>query len=361
MAFRDFSSTQLSVQLLQRSLERGRLGHAYLFSGSDLQSLETVALTLAKTLNCENPERRNGSAVDCCDRCATCLKIQHQNHPDVHLARPESKSRIVTVAQIRDLMHEIQLKPKESVYKVALIVAADRLRLEGANAFLKTLEEPPPGSVIILLTTDPQKVLPTLVSRCLRLSFGQAGPYQLDASQREWLGAFSDLAGSEQKSLINRYRLLDVLLRKLTALRTTIEESLSARSPMEQYPDAEKSLIERWEDELAASVEAEYRRLRADMLGVLQWWLRDVWLRTLDQTGSAKNDPSESARSSGTSSLVETLLTFPELAASRLVAARLSTHQALENLQVVEQLQRWLGSNVQETLALEVGLLKLHL
>src|SRR5678815_3733522 len=126
MAFRDFSSTQQSVQLLQRSLERGRLGHAYLFSGSDLQSLETVALTLAKTLNCKNPERRNGSAVDFCDRCAICLKIEHQNHPDVHRARPESKSRIVTVAQIRDLMHEIQLKPKESVYKVALIVAADR-------------------------------------------------------------------------------------------------------------------------------------------------------------------------------------------------------------------------------------------
>jgi len=170
MAFRDFSKTQQSVQLLQRSLERGRLGHAYLFSGQDLHSLETIALNLAKTLNCENPERRNGSAVDCCDRCATCRKIEHQNHPDVHLARPESKSRIITVTQIRDLMREIQLKAKESAYKFAVIVAADRLRLEGANAFLKTLEEPPPGSVIILLTTDPQKVLPTLVSRCLVLA-----------------------------------------------------------------------------------------------------------------------------------------------------------------------------------------------
>jgi hypothetical protein len=160
---------------------------------------------------------------------------------------------------------------------------------------------------------------------------------------------------------MGRYRLLDVLLRKLTALRATIEENLSARSPVEQYPDAEKNLVERWEDELSAAVEAEYRRLRADLLGVLQWWLRDVWLRTLHQTASrAKNDPSESSRSSGTS-LAETLLTFPELTASRLVAARLSNQQALENLQIVEQLQRWLGSNVQEALALEVGLLKLHL
>jgi DNA polymerase-3 subunit delta' len=339
------------------------LAHAYLFSGHDLQSLESISLTLAKTLNCENPEHRNGNAIDCCDRCATCLKIEHQNHPDVHVARPESKSRIITVTQVRDLMREIQLKPKESACKVALIVAADRLRLEGANAFLKTLEEPPPGSVIILLTTDPQKVLPTLVSRCLRLSFGQTGNFSLDASQQEWLGTFTDLAGAQQKSLLSRYRLLDVLLRKLTGLRTAIEESLAARSPVEQYPDAEKALIERWEDELAAAVEAEYRRQRADLLGVLQWWLRDVWLRTLGRKTSQRthNPSATTSASNQPASEVEPLVTFPELAASRQVAARLSPQQAEENLQILEQLQQWLGSNVQEALALEVGLLKLNL
>jgi DNA polymerase III subunit delta' len=363
MAFRDFSKTQQSVQLLQRSLERGRLAHAYLFSGHDLQSLESIALTLAKTLNCENPIRRSGNAIDCCDRCAICLKIEHQNHPDVHLARPESKSRIITVSQVRDLMREIQLKAKESSFKVALIVATDRLRLEGANAFLKTLEEPPPGSIIILLTTDPQKVLPTLVSRCLRLSFGQTDTCRLDSSQQAWLGTFTELAGAQQKSLLSRYRLLDVLLRKLTGLRTAIEESLAARSPAEEYPDAEKAMVERWEDELAAAVEAEYRRQRADLLGLLQWWLRDVWLRTLGRkTSTLMHDPFGKAPASNQSaSEVEPLLTFPELAASGQVAARLSPQQAVENLQILEQLQRWLGSNVQEALALEVGLLKLHL
>jgi DNA polymerase-3 subunit delta' len=350
--------------LLQRSLERSRLAHAYLFSGHDLQTLESVALTLAKTLECENPERRNGMAVDCCDRCATCHKIEHQNHPDVHLARPESKSRIITVAQVRELMREIQLKPKEAAHKVMIIVAADRLRLESANAFLKTLEEPPPGSTIILLTTDPQKVLPTLVSRCLRLSFGQAANYRLEPDQQEWLAAFTELAGVPHKSLLSRYRLLDVILHKLTSLRATIEQSLAARSPIEQYPDAEKNLVERWEDELTAAVEAEYRRQRADLLSVLQWWLRDVWLRTLGQTPpasspTARQDPSQSLFSQSSSGL-EAMLMFPQLPVSQQVAARLSKEQALENLNVLEQLQRWLGSNVQEALALEVGLLKLH-
>src|SRR5690349_12475082 len=113
MGFRDFASGQPSVQLLQRSLERGRLGHAYLFSGNDPEVLQSVARTLAKTLQCENPIKRDGVAVDSCDQCPACQKIEHLNHPDVHWVRPESKSRIITIGQMRDLMREIQLKPKE--------------------------------------------------------------------------------------------------------------------------------------------------------------------------------------------------------------------------------------------------------
>ena len=352
MAFKDFSTPQQSLQLLQRSLERGRLGHAYLFTGNELDPLEIIARTLAKTLNCENPLRRNGAAVDCCDRCLSCKKIEHLNHPDVYWVRPESRSRIITIAQMRDLMREIQLKPNEARHKVAVVVAADRLRVEGANAFLKTLEEPPANSALILLSTEPQRVLETIVSRCLRLSFGGGGPRPLDRLQRDWLNAFSELAGSEQKSLIGRYRLLDVLLRTLTTLRAGIEQALTARSPLQQYQDAEKHLIERWEEELAASIEAEYRRLRADLLGVLQWWLRDVWVQSL---GAATRRPQPELLSP------PSLLNFPELGGTRQVARRISSTEALENLQNLEQLQRWLSGNVQEALALEVGMLKLHL
>jgi DNA polymerase-3 subunit delta' len=360
MAFTDFSATQQSIQLLRRSLERGRLAHAYLFSGNELEGLETIARTLAKTLNCVQPVRKNGRAVDCCDQCLACQKIEHWNHPDVHWVRPESKSRIITVAQVRELMREIQLKPKESVHKVAVIVAADRLRLEGANAFLKTLEEPPPDSVLVLLTTDPQRVLETIVSRCLRLSFGDSGLRSLDPDQREWLGAFSELAGREQKSLISRYRLLDALLKRLATMRAGIEQSLTARSPLQQYQDAEKNLLERWEEELTASVEAEYRRLRADLISVLHWWLRDVWLRTLGWS-SAESKHGTSGQDASLTSPEAALLSFPELTATGQVANRLNPADALENLHTLDQMQRWLGSNVQEALALEVGLLKLHL
>ena len=341
MAFKNLGKQTQGVQLLQRSLARGRLGHAYLFTGHRLEELELLARTLAKTLNCQKPVKTSGVATDCCDTCLSCRKIDHETHADVHWARPESKSRVVTVEQMRDLMREIQLKPTEAEYKVAIIVAADRLNPQAANAFLKTLEEPPAKSVLILLSTEPQRILETILSRCLRLNFSSEGTYELDEAQSEWLAKFGTLAAGEQKSLLGRYRLLDVLLQKLGEIRARVEEVLTARSPLQRYDEVEKDLRERWEDELAAAIEAEYRRQRADLLSLVQWWLRDVWLRTLAAGGE--------------------LLNFPQMAGAETVAKKITPRQALENLQTLEQTQRLLHTNVQEALTLEVGLLKLHL
>ncbi len=366
MAFKDFPDQEQGVQLLQRSLERGRLGHAYLFTGEQLSLLESLARTLAKTLNCLKPVRRGKTAIDCCDACLACQKIEHENPADVHWVRPESKTRIIRIEQMRELTQEINLKPTEAEYKVAVIVAADRLKTEAANAFLKTLEEPPPKSIFILLTTEPQRVLETILSRCLRLSFAGEGFGSLESGQFEWLASFSQMAASEQKSLLGRYRLMDVFVKKLTALKTSIEETLSVRSPLQQYKDAEKELVDKWEDELAAAIEAEYRRQRGELLGVLQWWLRDVWIRTLDK--AVQHPHSKLATPAATAEPKPkllpqdgSLLRFPELEGTALVARRISPREAMENLQIMEQLHRWLATNVQEALALEVGMLKLRL
>lgn len=341
MAFKHFPGQMQGVQLLQRSLARGRLGHAYLFTGHQLEELESLARTLAKTLNCRKPVKTGGVATDCCDECLMCRKIDNDTHADLHWARPESKSRVVTVEQMRDLMREIQLKPTEAEYKVAIITAADRLNPQAANAFLKTLEEPPAKSVLLLLTTEPQRILETVQSRCLRLNFAGEAVRPPDAAPSEWLAQFGALAATEQKSLLGRYRLLDVLLQKLGEIRARVDESLTARSPLQRYEDVDKDLRERWEDELAAAIEAEYRRQRADLILLVQWWLRNVWLSTLAAGGE--------------------LLNFPQVAGTETVARRLTPRRALENLQILEQTQRLLHTNVQEALALEVGLLKLQL
>ena len=175
MSFADFPEQKHGIDLLQRSLEQGRLAHAYLFSGDELESLESLARTLAKTLNCLKPVKRGGAAIDCCDQCLNCQKIDHGNHPDTYWVRAESKSRIITIDQMRELMQVISLKPAEGGYKVAGIIGADRLNVQAGNAFLKTLEEPPPKSLFILASIAPQQILETILSRCLRLNFAGMG------------------------------------------------------------------------------------------------------------------------------------------------------------------------------------------
>ncbi len=343
MAFADFPGQKQVVQLLQRSLERGRVAHAYLFAGHQLAELQSLARTLAKTLNCRQPVRRvpDGPPIDCCDNCPSCRQIDGDTHADMHWVRPESKSRVITIDQMRDLLREIHLKPNDAEYKVAVIEAADRLNVQAANAFLKTLEEPPAKSVLILLTTEPQRILETILSRCLRLNFAAETSRVTTPAFHQWLAGFGELAAKEQKSLLGRYYLLGALLKKLGGLKEEIEKALTGRSPLERHDDVDPKLREKWEDELAAAIEAEYRLQRSDLLVALQWWLRDVWLQTLSLGGE--------------------LLNFPEMAGTGQVARRLSPAQAMENLRILEQTQRLLGSNVQEALALEVGLLKLHL
>lgn len=373
MAFKDFPAQAQGVELLQRSLERGRLAHACLFTGHQLDLLEGLARTLAKTLNCLHPVQRHGVAVDCCDRCLNCRKVEDSNHADVFWVRPESRLRQIKIEQIvhrdtsppRVLLDVVNRTPTESQYKIGIIVAADRMNINAANSFLKTLEEPPPRSVLMLLTTEPERLLETILSRCLRFNFAGEGPQTLAPAQLEWLTAFSQMAAAEQKSLLGRYRLMDVLLRKLKEVREGIEETLNARSPLEQHEDADASLRDKWEEELKAAVEAEYRRQRADFLLALQWWLRDVWLQTLGEAQSPEPEMQAGGTASGAGShqspAMQSLLAFPQLAETRRVAQRLSPKTARENLRIIEQLQRWLHTNVQESLALEVGLLKLHL
>lgn len=342
MGFCDFPDQHQVTELLQRSLERGRLAHGYLFSGDALDELETMAITLAKTLNCVSPVVRSagGPAVDSCDKCSSCCRIAAGQHPDISVVRAESKSRIISVDQMRDLMQTLNLKPTEGGYKVGIIAGADRLNASAANAFLKTLEEPPAKSILVLLTTEPQRILETVVSRCLRLNF--AGGGGVPKFQREWISQLGVTVGSLKHGMIGRYQLLGVLLKKLGETKAEIEKVATARSPLERHDEIDPKLREKWEDELTAGIEAEYRRQRSEILAGLQWWLRDVWLRA-EQVG-------------------DEFLSFPELRASTgIVADRIRGRDALENLQVLEQTQRVLFTNAQEALVLEVGLLKLKL
>jgi len=273
--------------------------------------------------------------------CSSCRRVSSRLHPDVLWVHPAKKSRVIGVDQVREVIHSIALKPLEAIHKLGIIVGADRMNESASNAFLKTLEEPPRNSVLVLLCTEPQRLLDTILSRCLRLNFG-TGPARLDSAALSWLREFAMATASTSAGLLPRYRLLGTLLNSLAARREEIEKSVEAASPLSRYTDIESDQRERWETELSAGIEAEYRKCRADYVSALQWWLRDIWLSTLPNTA--------------------TLGRFPDLEAyTESVAKRIDPSRAGRNLESWENTQRLLHTNVQEALALEVGLLRLQL
>lgn len=342
MAWTDFPNAGQSVALLRRSLERGRLGHAYLFTGEDVGLLERLARELALTVNCQRTGATAGIPSEACGSCSSCRRIREGLHPDVHWLRAESKSRVIRVEQVRSLIQAVQLKPTEARLKVGVMVDADRLHPTAANAFLKTLEEPPAASLLLLLSTEPGRLLETILSRCLRLNFAGESAGTLGTEEmRAWLRGFAGVLEHPPRSLLARYRLLDDLLQRLTELRGSAETDVEARSPAQRFTEAEASLREQWEEEAKAAAEAEYRQRRSQTLRLLQWWFRDVWLLALGQ---------------GTERLA-----FPELGPqTAAVARRLDPDRAQANLQLLEETQTLLHTNVQEALALEVALLRLQ-
>src|SRR5262249_52599506 len=148
--------------------------------------------------------------------------------------RPESKTRLIRIEQVRDLLHLTHLKPTDARYKLGVLVAADRLKLEAANAFLKTLEEPPGNSILLLLSAAPDRLLETIRSRCLRLNF-QNEQLVGDAAQKAWITGFAQSAAVSKTGLLPRYHLLGTLLARLSQLKAEVEEELTARSPLKRH------------------------------------------------------------------------------------------------------------------------------
>ncbi len=306
-----------------------------------------MAIAFAQVLHCKNIPSpigtKNFTSIDACGTCRDCRLIAEHKHPDIHWIYPESKIRIITTDQIHHLIGSSQLRSISDDYEIFILSGADRLNMQAANAFLKTLEEPVPGKMFILLTNDTQKILPTILSRCRRFVFSGINRPAIDDSTLDWLHVFAQVAGGEHSGILSRYTILAPMIARLEEIHSEIENSLREASPLSQYKDAEPATIERWEKELIASVAAEYRRQRTEMLTAIELWLRDIWLTALSGTFP------ESAH-------------FPSLQGYTVtVAARISVANAKQNLQIVADTLQLLDTNVQEALTLEVFLLKLAL
>jgi DNA polymerase-3 subunit delta' len=153
---------------LRSNLRNGRFPHAFLFVGPEGVGKRTFALKLAQSLLCERQEE---ALLDPCEACPGCLQAAAGTHPDLlEAGRPEDRQEL-PIRVIRDLCAQFGLKPARGVRKVAIVDDVDDMNDEAANAFLKTLEEPPPGAVLILIGSSPELQLQTIVSRCQVIRF----------------------------------------------------------------------------------------------------------------------------------------------------------------------------------------------
>lgn len=200
-----------------------RLAHAYLLTGPQLEPLEEMAQAIARLL----------------------LETDAASHPDLHILRPESKSRRITIGQVRALEHELRLKAFQAPRKVAIISSADRMCIgsaEPANAFLKTLEEPPEHTTLLLLTDRPDQILPTIRSRCLNLPLAadpsNAPAVTHDAFVQDWIQA-------PGQSVERAYRRAAITLLYWKSIRDSLKKELKASQKSDEpNPEEEEARIE---------------------------------------------------------------------------------------------------------------------
>jgi DNA polymerase-3 subunit delta' len=253
------------VERFRRALARGRLASSFLFAGPSGIGKRAFAMTLAQALLCQT---RPEEAMDPCHACPSCAQVAAGSHPDVDVvAKPEGKSDIPLALLIGDdehrrregLCHNIALKPYLGGRKVAVIDDADDLNEEGANALLKTLEEPPPRSVLILIGTTPAKQLPTIRSRCQLVRFRPLPPESV-ASLLVSKGYVSDPAEARRLAELGEGsvgRALEMADPAFQAFRNTLVEHL-CRPVLDPLPLAQA--VAAFVD--AAGKEAPARRAR---------------------------------------------------------------------------------------------------
>ncbi len=191
MAFHDVSGHAKAVAFLRRSIASGRAGASLLFHGPEGVGRRFTALSLAQALNC--PEQP-GEGCGTCGSCARIARVesgtieegehkgdfrQFTRHPDVHLVVPGRNE--IRIDEIRALRFAAQRRPFEGRRSVFVVDPAERMTPAAANAILKTLEEPPPGTCIVLVAEDPSVLLPTVRSRCILVPFHKVPPAEIEA------------------------------------------------------------------------------------------------------------------------------------------------------------------------------------
>jgi DNA polymerase III subunit delta' len=337
MSFNEVIGHQDEIKFLQNVLQSQRIAHAFLFYGPEGIGKEYIAMQFATSLLCEKPVK--GEA---CGKCSSCVRVQHQTHPNLIRIEQKESDTFLKIDTIREFRKEIGLKAFEGSRRVYLIPDSDRMMPQAANALLKTLEEPSDNVILILIATDLNAILPTIISRCQLVRF-----YRLSR----------DLIKSQ---LINQYQVAE-LEAELYALlaegslgraKHLVEgEFLNARNQaleiISGFTGAKMIRVFRTAEELLG-IDLDF----AELTDLLTLWFRDilVYKRTADGSHGLLMNPDKSVA----------------VAASALNWSVDQLEEAINHLAEIKQLYRKLGGTrggwrpvMNQQLALESVLLPL--
>jgi DNA polymerase III subunit delta' len=316
-----FSRTK-ALEHLRRAHEQNRLAHAYLITGPPGSGKHLLAADLASLVN-------GTPATD----------VFSARAAEISIARPESKSRRIVIEQIRELEHALQMRAANGRRKVAIIPDADRLQPAAANAFLKTLEEPPNDSLLLLLSALPEALPDTILSRCIAIPLAPGGQVHIKNEEQKLVKLLHQASRETSWTIQFTYRLAQEFQSLLRAVREEVkhETDEALRQEQTRYKDAtDGSWLEEREEYYKALAESFYLQRRAALIETLFAWWTDV-LRA--SKGVAQRNLADAKK---------------ETAA---LATRFSTTEILKRIRSLEELRDHLNRNIQEALAIEVAFL----
>jgi DNA polymerase-3 subunit delta' len=315
-------SPDAAFRYLQRAHEQSRLAHAYLISGAMGSGKRRLASQLTNLVNGTKAEN-----------------VFAPGAVSVFVAEPESKSRRIVIDQIRALEHSLQMRAANGRRKVAIVADADRLVTQAANAFLKTLEEPPNDSLLLLLSALPEALPDTIISRCIPIPLATQQDREPSAEELELVALLAAIAKPDAAGVQPAYRLAQGVQALLRRVRENIVAGHAAalKAEEQRYKNTtDGSWLDEREDHFKALTESTYVQRRAQLIEVIYCWWSDV-LRA--STGIDRRElPAASAQ-------------------THAFAQRLTTPEILKRIRRVEELRDHLGRNIQEALALEVACL----
>lgn len=316
-----------ALELVDLAMANERLAHAYLITGPAGSGKQEVAIRLIEMTLPGNPRQ----AQD----------LEALRGPTTVIMGPESKSRRITVEAIRAAEHVLHMAAEPHITKFAVIRDADCLGVEAENAFLKTLEEPPQRCRLILITSRPEMLLDTILSRCIRIDLiGETGPQQIPQKVRPFLEALKRYSDSGGKGISGALGLMagfsDLLKQEKESISTANSEALKAEAAQYQKT-TEGTYLKQREEYYKALTESQYLNQRNQMLEYLLMWFGDA-LR--QQNGGERLD-------------------LPEFAEStRKLATDCNANELSRRVDAVDELRSNLNTNATEALALEVGFIR---